>query len=203
VSSQGACATALTGCVGIGCIAALAMPLTVSCELGALNNGSSATVAIEVRTVGNVGDMQLLTATVSSSTTADPDSTNNLSSTTVELIALPDVEGGAGPGGCFIATAAYGSDMAEEVKILREFRDRYLLTNTLGKGFVSLYYQHSPAIAQFISQRDSLRALVRLSLLVPVTMIQFPVLFFIAVFLGLFSAIWFLLLRNKKHLSAL
>jgi hypothetical protein len=32
---------------------------------------------------------------------------------------------------CFIATAAYSTPMAEEIQILREFRDEYLLTNSL------------------------------------------------------------------------
>jgi len=70
-----------------------------------------------------------------------------------------------GGGGCFIATAAYGSLMAPHVKILRDFRDRFMLNNTLGKDFVRLYYAHSPPMADFIAKHDRLRAVVRVSLL--------------------------------------
>ncbi len=72
--------------------------------------------------------------------------------------------GGGGGGGCFIATAAYGSPMAPQVKILREMRDRFLLTNSLGKALVNFYYAHSPAAADFISRHAGLRAMVRLAL---------------------------------------
>ncbi len=71
----------------------------------------------------------------------------------------------AGGGGCFIATAAYGSMMEPHVKILRNFRDRFLLHNSIGKGFVRLYYTYSPPIADFIAEHDSLRAMVRIGLL--------------------------------------
>jgi hypothetical protein len=47
--------------------------------------------------------------------------------------------GGGGGDGCFIATAAYGSPMQPYAKVLHEFRDRFRLVNTVGKGFVRLY----------------------------------------------------------------
>jgi len=65
---------------------------------------------------------------------------------------------------CFIATAAYGSPMASEVRWLRAFRDRYLLTNVTGKAFVEAYYELSPPVADYIRLRDGLRAAVRVAL---------------------------------------
>ena len=71
---------------------------------------------------------------------------------------------------CFIATAAYGTPMAEEIQILREFRDEYLLTNPLGQGLVDLYYKVSPPIADFITEHPSLKPIVRAGLLPAVVM---------------------------------
>jgi hypothetical protein len=67
--------------------------------------------------------------------------------------------------GCFIATAAYGSPMEPYVKILRDFRDSFLLESSFGKAFINLYYKYSPPIADFIANHDNLRAMVRLGLL--------------------------------------
>ena len=71
---------------------------------------------------------------------------------------------------CFIATAAYGTPMAEEIQILREFRDGYLLTNPVGKALVALYYRVSLPIAEFIIEHPSLKPIVRVGLLPAVAM---------------------------------
>ena len=70
-----------------------------------------------------------------------------------------------GGGWCFIATAAYGTPMAEEIEILRQFRDEYLLTNPLGQALVDLYYSISPPIADLITEHPSLKPIVRAGLL--------------------------------------
>ncbi len=72
--------------------------------------------------------------------------------------------GGGGGGGCLIATAAYGAPMAEEERILSEFRDRHLLTNKAGRAFVSFYNKLSPPVARFIQDKESLKAMVRIGL---------------------------------------
>lgn len=66
---------------------------------------------------------------------------------------------------CFIATAAYGSPLHSSVKILRDFRDTYLITSKPGRLFLNLYYKYSPSIAAFVARHKALRFVVRLSLL--------------------------------------
>jgi hypothetical protein len=78
-------------------------------------------------------------------------------------------QGGPGSGaGCFIATAAYGTETAEQIDVLRDFRDQVLLQNSLGSQLVALYYQTSPPLADFIAEREVLRTLVRELLVDPV-----------------------------------
>jgi len=71
-------------------------------------------------------------------------------------------------GFCFIATAAYGTETASELDILRDFRDQVLLQNALGSRLVEAYYKVSPPVADFIARNDFLRAVVREVLIDPV-----------------------------------
>jgi parallel beta-helix repeat protein len=83
------------------------------------------------------------------------------------------VAGGGGEpsgGGCFIATAAYGSYLDSHVDTLRSFRDQYLETNPLGSAFVSLYYKVSPPMADFIEKHPTLKPVVRAGLMPAVAM---------------------------------
>jgi len=73
-------------------------------------------------------------------------------------------KGGLG-GGCFIATAAFGSYCNPSVKILRDFRDKFLLTTHVGQSFVNWYYKASPPLAESIRTREVMKTLVRIILL--------------------------------------
>lgn len=68
---------------------------------------------------------------------------------------------------CFVATAVYGSNTAQEIDVLREFRDAVLMPNRLGTALVSLYYDVSPPVAGVIARHDSLRTVLRLGLIDP------------------------------------
>jgi uncharacterized repeat protein (TIGR01451 family) len=72
----------------------------------------------------------------------------------------PDWYPGSGVGGgCFIATAIYGSDSHPYIKTLREFRDDVLMRSAWGKELVDFYYRHSPPVACFIEEHDLARKL--------------------------------------------
>jgi len=84
------------------------------------------------------------------------------------LATLPEEEDGEenGDGGgssldCFIATACYGTPMADEVKILRRFRDRYLTKNPAGREFIRLYNKYGPKAAAFIRDKEPLKKIIR------------------------------------------
>jgi hypothetical protein len=74
-------------------------------------------------------------------------------------------------GVCFIATAAYGTDTAREIGILREFREEVLVHDRPGARLVSLYYQVSPPIAGFISEHEVLTTVVRVGFVAPIVKI--------------------------------
>ena len=79
-----------------------------------------------------------------------------------------------GGGGCFIATAAYGSYLDPHVYVLRNFRDRYLLTNSLGQAFVNSYYRYSPPVADFIGKHETLKIAARWALTPVICSVEQP-----------------------------
>jgi hypothetical protein len=62
---------------------------------------------------------------------------------------------------CFVATAAYGSLMAEDVESLRRFRDVVLERSVLGELFVETYYTFGPPVAGVVGESEVLRATAR------------------------------------------
>lgn len=77
---------------------------------------------------------------------------------------------------CFIATAAFGSEMDPHVDELRQFRNQFLLPHGWGRAFTKFYYKFSPPIADVIKKSDGLRFLTRLVL--------WPVVFAVELFMN-------------------
>jgi hypothetical protein len=73
---------------------------------------------------------------------------------------------------CFIATAAYGSPLAQEVLFLKTFRDEHLTYCPLGSRFIDLYYQYSPPIAAFIDKSEVLKKITRACLAPIISLIK-------------------------------
>ncbi len=111
-------------------------------------------------------------ATATSSTTVDvPDVSASSGSGSVS----DSGSGSGGKGGCFIATAAYGSYLDPHVEVLRGFRDDVLMENPLGRSFVDFYYMVSPPMADFIARHETLRTAARIVLTPIVYSIEYPV----------------------------
>jgi hypothetical protein len=96
----------------------------------------------------------------------------------------------SGGGGCFIATAAYGSYLHPKVAELRAFRDHYLLTNAPGRLFVALYYRMSPPIANIIAEHEWMRAVVRVALTPVIFAVEHPGVALLLFLLALGGLFW-------------
>jgi hypothetical protein len=71
-------------------------------------------------------------------------------------------------GGCLIATATYGSEMAPQVQQLRELRDNQLLQTESGTAFMGMfndiYYSFSPIIADYERENQLFKEAVKLAI---------------------------------------
>jgi hypothetical protein len=71
-------------------------------------------------------------------------------------------------GGCLIATAAYGSELAPQVQQLREFRDNTILSTESGTafmtGFNQFYYSFSPMIADLEREQPIFKEVMKITL---------------------------------------
>ena len=71
-------------------------------------------------------------------------------------------------GGCLVATATYGSELAPQVQQLREIRDSKLLQTESGSAFMNsfnhFYYSFSPVIADYERENQTFKELVKLSI---------------------------------------
>jgi hypothetical protein len=83
-------------------------------------------------------------------------------------------------GGCLIATAAFGSEMAPQVQFLREIRDNTVLQTESGTsfmtGFNQFYYTFSPAIADYERENPVFKEAVKITLtplLTSLTLLQY------------------------------
>jgi hypothetical protein len=73
---------------------------------------------------------------------------------------------------CVIATAAYGSSLHKNLKPLRWFRDRFLMTTELGRRFVDWYYEHGQVVVPYVASQPLLQYVVRAILWVPVLVLS-------------------------------
>lgn len=77
-------------------------------------------------------------------------------------------EGECVSGGCLIATAAYGSELAPQVQLLRELRDNTLLTTSSGSSFMTsfnaIYYSFSPIVSDLERQNPIFKEAVKITI---------------------------------------
>ena len=99
---------------------------------------------------------------------------------TQESVPSPEASSEAQGGGCLIATAAFGSEMAPQVQFLREIRDNTVLQTESGTnfmtGFNQFYYSFSPTIADYERENPAFKEAVKIALtplLTSLTLLQY------------------------------
>jgi len=87
--------------------------------------------------------------------------------------APPPVPHADNSGGCFVATAAYGTSMEPDVQILRDYRDRVLAKNRLGQLITASYLTLSPPLARLIHAETLSGAVARACLRPMVAIVKY------------------------------
>ena len=97
-----------------------------------------------------------------------------------EDIVINEIDETKNSGGCLIATAAFGSELAPQVQLLREIRDNAVLQTESGStfmtGFNQFYYSFSPAVADYERENPVFKEAVRVTLtplLTSLTLLQY------------------------------
>ena len=93
---------------------------------------------------------------------------NGMSLTSDKIVTLSFEAPKVKVGGCLIATASFGSELAPQVQQLREFRDSVLLTTDSGSFFMTnfnqIYYLFSPTIADWERENPMFKETIKVTI---------------------------------------
>ena len=87
---------------------------------------------------------------------------------TQQVVMDEEINSAQSGGGCLIATATYGSELAPQVQMLRELRDNVILKTESGAAFMSgfnqMYYSFSPTVADMERENPVLREVIKVTI---------------------------------------
>ena len=153
-------------------------PTGISILVRSITTDSDGNFELEFRIsqTATLGDYQVIVSTV-------VDNVPVISTATFEVVEKGDKVTQVAKekkGGCLIATAAFGSEMAPQVQFLRELRDNTVLQTESGTsfmaGFNQFYYSFSPAIADYERENPAFKEAVKITLtplLTSLTLLQY------------------------------